>query len=43
MILEQHCYFLHSNVLYNNIKFVFGDHKKNWGGRNRIDPEKHFK
>ena len=30
---------LHSNVLYNNIKFVTGGHAKHWGGgQNIIDP-----
>ena len=31
--------FLHSNVLYNNIEFVTGCHKKHWGVGDRIDPK----
>ena len=30
--------FLHSKLLYNNIKFVTGGQNKQWWGRNRIDP-----
>ena len=29
---DERAVFLHSNVLYNNIEFVTGGHKKHWGG-----------